>query len=74
MKLSDFKVLTFDCYGTLIDWETGMFQALSPLLGGMRVTARRATAVGVEPNGKYRTVRRRVPLSLSACFEACEGV
>ena len=32
MKLSDFKVLTFDCYGTLIDWETGMFQALSPLL------------------------------------------
>jgi 2-haloalkanoic acid dehalogenase type II len=31
MKLSDFKVLTFDCYGTLIDWETGMFEALKPL-------------------------------------------
>ena len=24
MKLTDFKALTFDCYGTLIDWETGM--------------------------------------------------
>jgi 2-haloacid dehalogenase len=24
MKLSDYKALTFDCYGTLIDWETGM--------------------------------------------------
>ena len=24
MNLSDFKVLTFDCYGTLIDWESGM--------------------------------------------------
>jgi 2-haloacid dehalogenase len=31
MKLSQFKALTFDCYGTLIDWETGMFEALKPL-------------------------------------------
>jgi 2-haloacid dehalogenase len=32
-KLTDFKVLTFDCYGTLIDWETGMIEALKPLTG-----------------------------------------
>ncbi|MEO3388613.1 haloacid dehalogenase type II [Mesorhizobium sp. CAU 1741] len=32
MKLSDFKVLTFDCYGTLIDWETGMVEGLRPLV------------------------------------------
>lgn len=32
MKLSDFQVLTFDCYGTLIDWETGLFDALRPLI------------------------------------------
>ena len=32
MKLTDFKVLTFDCYGTLIDWESGIYQALGPLL------------------------------------------
>ena len=31
MKLSDFKVLAFDVYGTLIDWETGMVEALRPL-------------------------------------------
>ena len=31
MKLSDFKVLTFDCYGTLIDWESGMVAGLKPL-------------------------------------------
>ena len=30
--LSDFKVLTFDCYGTLIDWETGIWDAFQPLL------------------------------------------
>ena len=32
MKLTDFKVLTFDCYGTLIDWEAGIFNALAPLV------------------------------------------
>jgi 2-haloalkanoic acid dehalogenase type II len=32
MKLTDFRVLTFDCYGTLIDWESGIHTALQPLL------------------------------------------
>lgn len=31
MKLTDFKALTFDCYGTLIDWESGMVAGLKPL-------------------------------------------
>ena len=31
MRLSDFKALTFDCYGTLIDWESGMVAGLKPL-------------------------------------------
>jgi len=32
MRLHDFRVLTFDCYGTLIDWESGIHAALQPLL------------------------------------------
>jgi 2-haloalkanoic acid dehalogenase type II len=32
MKLADFRVLTFDCYGTLIDWESGIVAALRPLI------------------------------------------
>lgn len=31
MNLSDYKALTFDVYGTLIDWESGMVSALQPL-------------------------------------------
>ena len=31
MKLSDFEVLSFDCYGTLIDWDSGISTALRPL-------------------------------------------
>jgi 2-haloacid dehalogenase len=32
MRLGDFTVLSFDCYGTLIDWESGIWVALQPLL------------------------------------------
>ncbi len=31
MNITDFKALTFDCYGTLIDWESGMVEGLVPL-------------------------------------------
>src|ERR1700704_2911261 len=31
MQLTDFKVMTFDCYATLIDWESGIYNALSAL-------------------------------------------
>ena len=31
-RLTDFRVLTFDCYGTLIDWEGGIWDALQPLI------------------------------------------
>lgn len=30
--LKDYSVLTFDCYGTLIDWETGIWDAFQPLI------------------------------------------
>ncbi len=29
--LADYGVLSFDCYGTIIDWETGLWSALRPL-------------------------------------------
>ena len=34
MDFSQFECLTFDCYGTLIDWETGILAALKPILEG----------------------------------------
>jgi 2-haloacid dehalogenase len=40
LDLTRFKVLTFDCYGTMIDWETGIFSALRPILAthGKKIT------------------------------------
>ena len=31
-KLSDYRVLCFDVYGTLVDWEAGILQAFQPTL------------------------------------------
>lgn len=31
-RLSDYQLLCFDVYGTLIDWEGGIIQALQPIL------------------------------------------
>lgn len=37
MKFDDFAVLTFDCYGTLIDWEAGILEALRPILANHHI-------------------------------------
>jgi len=29
VKLTDFEALSFDCYGTLIDWEAGLSAVLT---------------------------------------------
>ncbi len=41
MKLSDYKLLTFDTYGTLIDWESGIHAALAPLLDKLPIRLER---------------------------------
>ena len=47
--LTDFEALSFDCYGTLIDWETGLLAALEPLLA--RAAARPPTDDVLEAYG-----------------------
>ena len=32
IDFSRFEIITFDCYGTLINWEEGIFRALRPIL------------------------------------------
>jgi 2-haloacid dehalogenase len=47
--LNHFEALSFDCYGTLIDWETGLLAALEPLLA--RAVARPPTDDVLEAYG-----------------------
>ena len=37
LDLEEFSALTFDCYGTLIDWEAGILAALRPWAAAHRV-------------------------------------
>ena len=39
LDFGGFEALTFDCYGTLIDWETGLTNAFLPIFRGRRVEA-----------------------------------
>jgi len=70
LKLDHFEVLTFDCYGTLIDWETGIWEALRPMLAAHQVVlqpeqalelygALESTAEAGEYQ-EYKTILRRV--------------
>ena len=35
MGFESIRLITFDCYGTLIDWESGMLAALRPMFPGI---------------------------------------
>jgi len=39
MRLADFAALSFDCYGTLIDWEAGILATLRPWADRHRLAA-----------------------------------
>ena len=45
MSALPYDVVTFDCYGTLIDWESGIAEAFAALAAGLRVPVDLAAAV-----------------------------
>jgi len=75
--VTPFRALTFDCYGTLIDWETGILSTLRPWAMRSRVDApddallaafARSESVEerADPGANYRDVLRRVMTRLGA--------
>ena len=38
LNFEAFEVFTFDCYGTIIDWESGILNTIRPLLQGHDIT------------------------------------
>lgn len=45
MDFGDFDALSFDCYGTLIDWETGIWNALQPWARANHLDLKRETSL-----------------------------
>jgi len=79
LDFSNFDVLTFDCYGTLIDWESGILAALHRALDGrgtklpgddalLESFGRHESATEAGPYLPYREVLGRVLRAISAEF------
>lgn len=71
-----YDVLTFDCYGTLVDWERGIAEALERAAGADGVTLDRAAALRayheIEPRvqaERYRRYREVLALTARAVAE-----
>lgn len=79
LNLNHFKILSFDCYGTLIDWETGILNALKPiaLKNKLNLTdeqilntyAMLETDIESGPYQTYRNVLRQVMIHFADHFD-----
>jgi 2-haloacid dehalogenase len=75
MNLRDFSVLTFDCYGTLIDWESGLRSASHDVFAAHGISAdsedllqrfgRHESAIERGPFMEYKAVLRTVLKSMA---------
>ena len=78
LNLRQFKVLTFDCYGTLVDWEAGILAGLRPLLARQGVTltdeavlehyGRYEAQAEAGPFRKYKDILREVAEQFGVAF------
>ncbi len=78
LDFNQFEVLTFDCYGTLIDWETGILIALRPILSNhgvnvsdgtlLKAYAEAETTAESGPFKPYRQVLQEIVEALGRKF------
>lgn len=77
IDLTGFHALTFDVYGTLIDWETGIAEALAPWAERNGVTADRAALLASfaehETKRQQQNPDTRYPDVLELVFEDIAG-
>jgi len=76
LDFSQFECLTFDCYGTLIDWESGILGAIRPILevhhrklsddGILELYAALESEEESDEYKKYRQVLQRVMWKMAA--------
>jgi len=61
LVFDSFQAITFDCYGTLIDWESGILRVLEPLVAehGKRVTSEQILGLYAELEPAIQSVEYR---------------
>ncbi len=71
LNLNQFAALTFDCYGTLIDWETGILTALHHILSAHGKTVDDATLLKLY--GDFEQLSEEGELALSSALFPATG-
>jgi 2-haloacid dehalogenase len=78
IDLERFTHLSFDCYGTLVDWESGILDALGPLFARHGVTLdetevlrRYAEFEAAEEAGPYRRYRQILRAVVASFGRSC---
>jgi len=78
MDLTEFQVLSFDCYGTLIDWETGMLGVLRPWADAVGLQVDDETLLRAYGDGELQAEREqpeaRYPVILAEGFRSAGAV
>ncbi len=64
ISFNGFETITFDCYGTLVDWETGILNGLRPILRAHEVSVTEGDLLkayaeyeAVEESGEFKSYR-----------------
>jgi 2-haloacid dehalogenase len=83
LNFDSYRVLTFDCYGTLIDWRNGILGALSPLLAEhgvaveddqiLQTYAEIEAEIQAGPYKSYASVLRELAVKLAERFGFLPG-
>ena len=75
LDFEKYEALTFDCYGTLIDWESGIADALRPVMAAHGVRVSDAELMGlyaeIEAAGKSGEYRRYREVLRSTVRDIC---
>ena len=67
--MRDFEYLTFDCYGTLIDWETGIVDSISRAAGKLPLPRDRLMAAYLEAEKRQEDDYMKYVQVLKSTFE-----
>ncbi len=64
IRFNEFEAITFDCYGTLVDWETGILNGLRPILRAHEVSVTEGDLLkayaeyeAIEETGEFKSYR-----------------
>ncbi|MFO1519853.1 MAG: haloacid dehalogenase type II [bacterium] len=79
ISFDSYEVVSFDCYGTLIDWETGLLSALKPVFTSYKIQlsddhilelfSEEEAKIQVREYYNYKTVLKKVMRGLAARFK-----